>query len=82
MRKGNWRGTKHEQKFSNGCKWCWDSFECSREDAKTCSSGCRTALARNVRRFGFEPTERQRRPGLWFMFKTSKRPDRPFGEKK
>lgn len=55
MRRGNYRRTKHERKYTILCEWCQERRETAREDTKTCSDTCRTRLCTFVRRFGYEP---------------------------
>ena len=45
-RKGNWRGTEHEEKYTCVCEWCGITFPSSRELAASCSDAHRQALAR------------------------------------
>lgn len=45
-RKGNWKGTEHEEKYTCVCERCGVVFPSSRELATSCSDGCRQALCR------------------------------------
>lgn len=55
MRRGNHRGTKHQQKYTIICDWCADRRETARETTKTCGPKCRKRLSGYVLHFGYAP---------------------------